>query len=224
MLSRCFPASATGETMRAVNSEILSTARPSRLRVAGFVAMAGGGLLLGLGALMEWVVLSFPAEIDPTGISGAPVRGTDVWEGKVVLGAAIVILIGTVATRLVAATASRRPMAVAIAVTGLAAAAIATPATVSADVRFVATDGLDAFAEAIADDLGLPVEQVREELEEQFRDTLEVDRGIGLWLTSAGGVVSAVGGFLTLRWLRRRAPASRDAHGVEPMSPASEAG
>jgi hypothetical protein len=210
--------------MRVVNSEILSTARPLRFRLAGFVAMAGGGLLLGLGALMEWVVLSFPAEIDPTGISAAPVRGTDVWEGKVVLGAAIVILVGTVATRLVAPTAPRRPMAVAIAVTGLVAAAIAIAATVSADVRFVATDGLDAYAEAIADDLGLPVEQIREELEEQVRATLEVDRGIGLWLASAGGVVSAVGGFLTLGWLRRGAPASPGAHVDEPASPAPGAG
>jgi hypothetical protein len=204
--------------------EILSTARPTALRFAGFVALAGGGLLLGIGAQLEWVVLSFPAEIDPTGISAVPVNGTDVWEGRVVLGAAVVILVGMIATRLVAGTASPRPMAVSVAVIGLVAAGIAIAATVSADVRFVATDGLDAYAEAIADDLGLPVEQVREELEEQFRDTLEVDRGIGLWLTSAGGVVSAVGGFLTLRWLRRRAPAPRDAHVVEPMSPASEAG
>jgi hypothetical protein len=205
-------------------SEVLSTARPTGLRLAGFVALAGGGLLLGFGALLEWVVVSFPAEIDPSGISAAPVRGTDVWEGKVVLGAAIVILIGTVATRVVAATASRRPIALAILVIGLVAAGIAIAATVTADVRFVATDGLDAYAEAIADDLGLPVEQVRAELEEQFRATLVVDRGIGLWLTSAGGVLAAVGGFLTLGWLRRGAPASPDTNVAEPATPSSGVG
>lgn len=129
-------------------SEILSTARPTALRLAGFVALAGGGLLLGLGALLDWVVLSFPAEIDPSGITAAPVRGVDVWEGKVVLGAAIVILVGTIATRLVASTASRWPIAIA-------------------------------------------------------------DRGIGLWLTSAGGIFAAVGG-VTLRWLRRGSEASPD--------------
>lgn len=206
---RCFRAFGEDERMPPM-SEILSTARPTALRLAGFVALAGGGLLLGLGALLDWVVLSFPAEIDPSGITAAPVRGVDVWEGKVVLGAAIVILVGTIATRLVASTASRRPIAIAIAVVGLSAAGIAIVATVSADVRFVATDGLDAYAEALADDLDLPVEQVRQDLEEEFRDTLEVDRGIGLWLTSAGGIFAAVGGVITLRWLRRGSEASPD--------------
>src|SRR5687768_12215531 len=64
MLSRCFPGSDTDERMRAM-PEILSTSRPTGLRLAGFVALAGGGLLLGVGALLEWVVLSFPPDIDP---------------------------------------------------------------------------------------------------------------------------------------------------------------
>jgi uncharacterized membrane protein YeiB len=183
-----------------MTSELVSLARPSPARLLGFAAVAGGALLLGVGALSQWVVLSFPDEIDPSGASATPVHGVDVWEGKAAFAAAIVILALAVAVRVVGA--GRVAIASAIVAIAVVAAGIATVTAVRADERFVTTDGLDAFAEALADDLGVSVQQVRATLERLSRETLEVDRGIGLSLAIAGGVVAAAGGVLTLRSVR----------------------
>ena len=173
-----------------------------RRRAMAFLVLAAGALLLGLGALLEWVTLSFSDEIDPTGLSATPVPGVDIWEGKVVLGAAGAILGLLVATRIV--RSGGVGIAVAITAIALVAAGVAVTAAIVADTRFIAGDGLDAFAEGLSEDLGVPVSEIRAALERQARDALEVQRGIGLWLSAAAGLVAAVGGALTFRWLRDR--------------------
>jgi hypothetical protein len=188
------------ETMRSMTA-VVPAARTSRLRAPAFIALAAGALLLGVGALQEWVVLSFPPAIDPVGASDVPVHGVDVWEGKVVFGAAIAILGLTVVAR--SYSSGRRSVAAAITALGLVAAGIAIVVTIVADARFLAADGLDAFAEALSDNLGVPVAEVRDALEQVARETLEVQRGIGLWLSSAGGILAAMGGALTFGSVRR---------------------
>src|SRR5581483_483762 len=55
---------------------ILSTARPTRLRLAGFLTITLGGLLVGVGATLTW------ATVEPF---DTPTKGVDLWEGRVAL-------------------------------------------------------------------------------------------------------------------------------------------
>jgi hypothetical protein len=171
-------------------------------RAIAFLVAAAGALLLGVGALLEWVTLSFPGEIDPEGLTATPVPGVDIWEGKVVLGSAVAILGLLVATRVVRSGGGG--IAIAITAIALVAAGVAVTATILADTRFIAGDGLDAFAAALSEDLGVPVQEIRDVLEREASRVLEVERGIGLWLSTAGGLLAAAGGVLTFGWIRRR--------------------
>ena len=95
--------------------EIVSTARPSMLRLAGFLTLTTGGLLISLGSLLPW------AKVPPF---DTPIRGTDLWEGIVALGIGVVVLVGMVTMRLMATPAA--PRAVAVAHVGLGQSAAAS--------------------------------------------------------------------------------------------------
>ncbi len=43
--------------------EIVSTARPSTLRLAGFLALTTGGLMISLGSLMTWAKVPLPPRL-----------------------------------------------------------------------------------------------------------------------------------------------------------------
>ncbi len=80
-----------------MSSEIRSTARPSMLRLVGFLVIVLGSAAAGIGATREWVQIGFAA--DTQGAADVSVYGTDVWEGKVILLAAGVALVATIVMR-----------------------------------------------------------------------------------------------------------------------------
>jgi hypothetical protein len=96
--------------------EIASMARPSKLRLAGFLALTLGGLLLSLGSLMDW------ATVQPF---DTPTRGVDLWEGTVTLAIGFVVLFGMILMRLVRPHRARQAVAVVILALGLIATALA---------------------------------------------------------------------------------------------------
>ena len=189
--------------------EALSTARPSRLRLAGFLTLAAGGAMLGIGAISTWGSVGFPEEIDPTRSVTAAVPGIDLWEGMLALAAALVVLIGMLALRISRSAATRRLIAVVITVVAFGAAALAVTVAVGAQDRFVQTEGLDAYARTLSEELDLPFEQVRRDIEEIFRQDLLVETAPGIWVTVAGGVLAGIGGILSLAWVRRREAAAQ---------------
>jgi len=184
--------------------EALSTARPSRLRLAGFLALVLGGAMLGFGAVSTWGYVGFPEEIDPDRAFPGPIPGVDVWEGKLALAAAVVVLVGMLATRLTSRARTRRLIAVAITVVGFGAAALALTVVLDAEDRFVQTEGLDAYARVLSKQLDLPFDQVRSDIEDVFFEDLLVETSSGVWLVVAGGILAGVGGLLSLAWVRRR--------------------
>jgi hypothetical protein len=181
--------------------EILSTARPSATRLWGFLCLVGGALLAGLGATRDWAVVGFPG--DATGTLDGSVKGTDVWEGKVVLAAAVLALVVLVAARLVRATETRRILAFGIATLGALVLALALSVAVRADARFGGAEGLDDVAANLAKQLDQDPAAIRAQLEQRFDEQLRVDQGSGIWLTLAGGLLIDVGGAVTLAWARR---------------------
>lgn len=184
--------------------EALSTARPSRLRLAGFLTLAAGGAMLGVGAIASWGTIAFPEEVDPTRAVTAPIPGIDLWEGVLVLAASVVALVGMVALRLVRHPALRRLVAVLITVVAFGAAALAATVALGASTRLVQTEGLDAYARSLSEDLDLPYDQVRRDIEEVFRQDLVVETEPGVWLAVAGGVLAGIGGILSILWVRER--------------------
>jgi hypothetical protein len=194
-------------------SEILSTARPSPIRLWGFLCLAAGGLLLGLGATRTWATIGFPG--DAKGVVDVQVAGTDVWEGVVVLAAGVVTLVGMIAMRLLVSPRARRAVAVTIVTLGIVACALVTFDLVRLEDRFGGSAGLDQIAASIAGQLDLPVDDVLAQLQEQFGNQLRVDAGPGIWIALAGGVLTVAGGILSMSWIRRqeRSSASREAGG-----------
>jgi hypothetical protein len=182
--------------------ELLSTARPSALRLAGFLCLAGGAVAAGVGSTMRWAIVGFPG--DNSGANDVPVNGTDVWEGKVVLLCVIVALVGTLAMRLAGSEAVRRGIALLLVALGIVCAGLPALDALRAEDRFGGAQGLDRIARSLAADLGLPEDAVRQQLTDEFQRQLRVDVQAAPWVTTAGGLLLVAGGALSLRWTRRR--------------------
>lgn len=185
--------------------ELLSAARPTRLRLLGFLVLVAGSVLAGIGATREWATIGFVADVE--GAADVSVYGTDVWEGKVVLLIAGVALVVMIVMRMTTSGALRRSLGVTLIALGIVCAALPALAAIRADARFGGGDGLDRMAQALSARLEFPEDVIREELAEQFERDLRVEIGPGLWLSVAGGLVIVGGGELGLAWARTREPA-----------------
>lgn len=176
--------------------EILSTARPSGLRLAGFLALTLSGALLGGGALAPWAVV--------TPFTETPVRGIDLWEGKVTLACGAAVLAGMVVSRLLVTRRGRRGVAAAVVLLGVLGGGVALYDAVRADARFSDPGQRDLIARSVSKGLDLPYKEVRAQIEEVFDQRFEVRLQAGIFLTIAGGVLATVGGALTVAWTNRQ--------------------
>ena len=177
-------------------SEITSMARPTGLRVAGTACVALGAITAGVGATREWAAIGFTADVEHA--ADVSVHGIDVWEGKVVLFAAVAALLVMLAMRISGSRSTRRGLAIALIVLGAFCVALPVADAVRAKDRFGGVEGVDRLARTLSVQLGLPEEVVRERLAE-----LRVEISPGLWITAAGGVMIVVGGVLGLAWVHR---------------------
>lgn len=190
--------------------EILSTARPKPLRLAGFLALSAGAVAAGAGATRDWVVVGFPGDV--AGAADASVRGIDVWEGKAALLLAVGTLVAMLALRLARSSSVRTVIAVLLIAFGAADTVLPPMVVAGARGRFGEAEGLDRIARALAPELDLPQDVVREQLERQFGALLRVDVASGPWISAAGGVLILLGAGLSLAWARR--PRPRKEHSV----------
>jgi hypothetical protein len=186
--------------------EILSTARPSRLRLLGFLCLVAGALLAGLGAALTWATVGFPN--DAAHVADVAVKGVDVWEGIVVLAIAAAALVALIVMRVLASAVVRAVLSVGLAVGGLVVAGIAIIDLTTARDRFGGGGELDRIATKMAVLLGQPVDAVRSLLQKNFGAALRVEIGPGPWMALAGGVLLVIAGALSLAWTRERARAT----------------
>lgn len=185
-----------------MSREILSTVRPTKLRLAGFLCLAIGAVTAGYGATAEWVTIGFPEDLQ--GELTLAVHGTDVWEGKVVLLAATAVLIAMLVMRLSRSDGTRSALAVGVIAIGIACVAIPVLDAARAKSRFGGGSGADLYVPALADQLDQPEDVVRKLFEDQFQRALSVDVERGIWVSAAGGALLATGGALSFAWVRRR--------------------
>ncbi|HEX6231021.1 MAG TPA: hypothetical protein VF029_04865 [Actinomycetota bacterium] len=191
--------------------ELLSTARPTPLRLAGFLLLAGGAVAAGIGATREWAIVGFPQ--DEAGAADVPFRGTDVWEGKAVLLVAVAALVCLLALRLAQRASTRKALAVLLIAFGLAVATLPAIDALRSTDRFGGGEGLDRMVSVFAARLELPEEVVRQQLEAQHGAALRVDVAAGLWLSATGGLLLILGGALSLAWASRGRPPAPPAGG-----------
>jgi len=182
-------------------SELTSTARPTRLRLAGFACVALGAVLAGVGATREWVAVGLKADIEHVVDSSTP--GTDVWEGKVIVFIVAIALVVTLAMRISASATTRRALAIVLIMLGVACVVLPLTDAVRSRERFGGAEGLERYVAAIAAQAKLPEEVVRKQLEGEFNRASRVEIGPGLWLTVFGGTLLVAGGVLSLIWVRR---------------------
>jgi hypothetical protein len=172
---------------------MLSTERPSTLRLWGFVCTALGGLLIALGSLLTWAT----AALGPK-IPGVDTKGVDTPEGKVVLALGVAILLAIVALRLSTSPNVRRAIAVGVIVASLAAGALTLWDLIAKEHRL----GLPAAskeAALIAGQTDLPENVLRAKLERLTFVSLKP----GIYLPLAGAALGVLGGALGLAWVGR---------------------
>jgi hypothetical protein len=187
-----------------MGSEITSTGRPTLLRLAGTACVALGAIVAGVGATREWAAIGFTADVEHA--ADVSVHGIDVWEGKVVLFAAVSSLLVLLAMRISGSRSTRRGLAVALIVLGALCVALPVADAVRAKNRFGGVEGDDRLTRTLSVRLGLPEEVVGERLADLLDQDLRVEISPGLWITAAGGVLLIAGGVLGLRWVRRERP------------------
>jgi hypothetical protein len=185
-------------------SEITSTARPTGLRLAGTACVALGAIAAGVGATREWAAIGFTADVEHA--ADVSVHGIDVWEGKVVLFAAVASLLVMLAMRISGSRSTRRGLAIALIVLGALCVALPVADAVRATERFGGIEGVDRLTRTLAVQLGLPEEVVRERLADLLDEDLRLEISPGLWITAGGGVLLVAGGMLGLAWARREPP------------------
>ena len=181
-------------------SGITSTARPTGLRLAG-VCVALGSIAAGAGATREWATIGFTADVEHA--ADVSVHGIDVWEGKVVLFAAVAALLVMLAMRISGSLGTRRGLAIALIVLGALCVALPVADGARAKDRFGGVEGVDRLAKTLSVQLALPEDVVRERLKALLAEDLRVEISAGLWITVAGGVLLVAGGILGLVGVRR---------------------
>jgi hypothetical protein len=185
-------------------SQITSMARPTGLRLTGTACVALGAVAAAVGATREWAAIGFTADVEHA--ADVSFHGIDVWEGKVVLFAAVASLLVMLAMRISGSRSTRRGLAIALIVLGALCVALPVADAVRAKDRFGGVEGVDRLARMLSVRLGLPEDVVREPISDLLDQGVRVEISPGPWITAAGGVLLVAGGVLGLAWARRRGP------------------
>ncbi|MFL5737136.1 MAG: hypothetical protein ACJ76P_07340 [Actinomycetota bacterium] len=172
--------------------------RPPTLRLASFAATSLGGLLVGLGALLDWgsVTVRIPGTTGNALSSDVP--GVDLAEGKIVLILGFALLVIGVVMRGISSGATARILGWVIVAASILATGIAVFDVVRKDSAF--NSGAQDTAHKIAATTGLPYN----DLLARIQKYLVVDLKLGIYLVIVGGILGLIGGLLGIAWVSRR--------------------
>lgn len=158
----------------------------TRRRALGFALGAAGALAAGIGALLTWTVVGLRA--DRQGVLDERFRGIDLAGGIVVLAAAVLVLVGLLAIRLVP-QAVRVSIALGFVLAGLAIVTAPVLALAAAPDRAAAE-----IARAAAASGGLTPVEAEELIRTDPAFAVRWSAGPGIWVTVAGGVAVIASG------------------------------
>jgi hypothetical protein len=184
-------------------------ARPTRLRLWGFILTVGGGALIAIGALLTWV------SVDYRGITTKEL-GVDLKPGMVCLAVGVIAILAILVLRAVHSIPLRRAISIAVVLAGLVAIVLGVrELSIKDHLLFT---GVRTFAEALHQQSGLPAKDLAAQIRAGLQKSGSVNVGIGLWITIAGGAVTLVGGILDLLWVQTRARAHAHAFDAPPAA------
>jgi hypothetical protein len=158
----------------------------TRRRAIGFALGAAGAAMAGIGSLLTWTVVGLRA--DPEGVLDETFRGIDLAGGIVVLVAAVLVLAGLLAIRLVR-DQIRISIALSFVVAGLAIVTASALALAAAGDRAEAE-----MARAAAATAGLTEAEAQALIRTDPAFAVRWGAGPGIWLTVAGGLAVIAGG------------------------------
>jgi hypothetical protein len=178
---------------------MLAIVKPSPLRLWGFLFTAIGGALIAFGSVGNWATIT----LGGSAVNAVPFKGIDLWQGKVTLALGAMIVVGILALRFVQPE-RRNIVAVLLTVAALASVGIALWCLVSL-ASVIHGTGVDALTKHVADVLGIPEAQARQDvLRTMQQKGIDVRAQTGLWMTVAGGVLATAGGVVDLAWVRQK--------------------
>jgi len=119
----------TSEASGAPGEGLVRIAKPSPLRLAGFLATAMGAAMLGIASVFTWITIHDPR--DANGVTDRVYKGLDLTEGKVALIAALVLLVGLMALRGAESRTAQKVIAVVMIIAAAAGLIAAVMAMVS---------------------------------------------------------------------------------------------
>jgi hypothetical protein len=184
------------------SSPTLDLSNPDPLRVAGFLTTVFGALVAGVGATLTWVTVGIEAAAEVDSVT----KGVDVWDGRVVLGCAVAMLVAVLVTRMAGSPMVRRSAAAAVIVAGIVCLVVGGAFLGMASSRFDPVDD-ERLASAIADATGVPIDQVTATLGDVVDELgAHTELGVGPYLAIVGGLAGAIGGVLVLTWTTRQEP------------------
>jgi hypothetical protein len=157
----------------------------TRRRAIGFALGAAGALAAGLGALLPWTTVGLRA--DSRGVLDERFRGVDLAGGIVVLVAAVLVLIGLLAIRVVPDVV-RLSIALGMILAGLAIVTAPVLALATAEDR-----AAEEMAAAITAE-GLTRAEAEELIRTEPAFAIRWRAGPGIWLAIAGGVATVAAG------------------------------
>ncbi|MFL5767626.1 MAG: hypothetical protein ACJ758_07265 [Actinomycetota bacterium] len=187
--------------------------RPPPLRLASFAATSLGGLLVGLGSLLDWG--SIAVRIPGTAGSGltSNVPGVDLTEGKITLIIGFALLVIGVLMRGISSKSTARILGWVIVAVSIAATGIAVLDVVRKDSAF--DTGAQDTAHKIANTTGLPYNDILTRIEKY----LVVDLKLGIYLVIVGGILGLFGGLLGIAWVSGRDRGTGEAVTDAPLPP-----
>lgn len=179
-------------------------------RFTRITAMAFGGAVVVVGALATWATVG-PRDTQQDLLPSA-VGGVDLVEGRVVLVLGIGIVAAAALILMARSDRAGRGLAVAVLAASVGVLAIAAYDGIAGRARLESA-GLDETAGRIAEATGLPVDSLRGLLGDQLGNAVYVDRGSGLLIVLAGGLLTGAAAAASAAARPREGPGERPTSG-----------
>jgi hypothetical protein len=171
--------------------------RPSPLRLWGFLVTIVGGTLMGVGSILAWASVSIVVQGAASNFDPIDTRGLDILEGRIALGAAILVLIGIPAMRGALTRTGRRAWAITIVLASLLAGGVVVYAMANPEER-LAGGATESCAQEVSAQVGVPLGGARSQCEKL--GGADVELSAGLYVAMAGAVLGIAGGILGVIW------------------------
>jgi hypothetical protein len=186
-------------------------AASSRLRLGGFALTVLGAALLGFACTRPWVTVGL--EGDEGGVLSQRFPGLDLWQGKVALACAVVLLVGVLLIRSRRSPRSGRTVAVVMIVAGVVAIGVTAFVAVGGP-SMLKDEAVDGMVDAAAAAAGISHAAAAAQVDALVDVGVDSSAQTGVFVAIAGAVIATIGAVLGLAWVNDRSRSAEAAQGL----------